>query len=930
MALIPGSRLGVYEITAAIGEGGMGQVFRARDTRLDRDVAIKILPEAFAHDADRLKRFTREARTLASLNHPNIAAIYGLEESGALTALVMELVEGEDLSQRIARGAIPLDEALPIAKQIAAALEAAHEQGIIHRDLKPANIKVRADGTVKVLDFGLAKAIERPGESGGSGRPRGTAGVNRLDSPDPLDVSASPTMTSPAMLTGAGVILGTAAYMAPEQAKGKPLDRRADMWAFGASLYEMLTAQRAFKGEDSTDTIAAVVSREPDWSALPASTPASIRRVLRRCLEKDRRQRLDSAAGARLEVDEALTAPASVDSPGLRASDTRRPRAFAWVGSLTVAAVVIVALAVPAGRYLTEAPPPEMRTDIVTPGTADPMSFALSPDGRQIVFVASGDGALRLWLRSLATTTAQPLPGTEGAASPFWSPDSRSVGFFADGMLKRLDVGGGPPQTIAEFALARGGTWNADGVILFTANLTTPIYRAPASGGAPAAVTTLDRQSSHRFPSFLPDGRHFLFYAQGTPDTAGIYVGALDEPVTRRLTAADAAGVYLPDVPGRAGAFRGGGWLLWVRGGTLVARRLDVDRLTLTGEQVPLASPVMADPTFSGAAALSASAGGLLAYRTGGSSRRQLAFFDRSGTALGTLGAPDENGLLQPSVSPDGRWVVVSRTVRANADLWLLDGSRTTRFTFDLAPEGNPVWSPDGRDIAFDSTRSGPRDLYHGSSSNAGGEDVLLQSPQAKLATDWSPDGRFVLFNSPDPKTDWDLWALPLADRTPRVILKTPFREMYGAFSPDGRWIAYMSNESGRNEIYVRPFAAAAASGAELRPRPGQAADAAGGQWQISTAGGIFPRWRHDGKELYYLAPSGAMMAAPIGVTGSTLAPGSPVTLFPTQIVGSGADAQLGRQYDVTRDGRFLINTVLDSAAAPITLIQNWSPKTKP
>ena len=457
MALTPGTRLGVYEVTAQIGEGGMGQVYRALDTKLKRQVAIKILPQSLAADHDRLARFQREAEVLASLNHPNIAAIYGLEESGGMTALIMELVEGDDLSQRIARGAIPIDEALPIAKQIAEALEAAHEQGIIHRDLKPANIKVREDGTVKVLDFGLAKAMEpAAGSSPGA--------------------SMSPTLSLHA--TTAGVILGTAAYMSPEQARGKTVDKRADIWAFGAVLYEMLTGTRAFEDEDVSMTLSKVLQREPDFDALPAAVPARVSQVLRVCLRQDSKQRVGDIRDVRLALEGAFetTVPSATTVAPLPSRGTR----VAWIVA-AAAVLASAALAIPVVRYLRETPPPETRVDIVTPATAARISFALSPDGRQIVFVASGDGASRLWLRPLASTTAQPLAGTEGADLPFWSPDSKSVGFFAGGALKRIDIGGGAPQTVAT-AAPRGGTWSADGVILFAPNITGPLFRISASG----------------------------------------------------------------------------------------------------------------------------------------------------------------------------------------------------------------------------------------------------------------------------------------------------------------------------------------------------------------------------------------------------------------------------------------------------------------
>ncbi len=528
--LSAGQRMGPYEVTASLGAGGMGEVYRARDRRLQRDVAIKILPEPFAADPERLARFEREAQVLASLNHPNIAAIYGLEEGPAeagppVRALVLEFVDGPTLADRIAQGPLPLDEALPVAKQIADALEAAHEHAVVHRDLKPANIKLRPDGTVKVLDFGLARALEPVG-----------AGVSGPD---------APTITSPALMTRAGVILGTAAYMAPEQARGKPVDRRADVWAFGCVLFEMLTGRRAFDGEDMPEILSCVLQREPEWHLLPSDVPQAIQRLLRLCLEKDVKKRRRDAGDVRIDLDQALAGAADSAAPPVAASAASRRERRAW-SLAAVSLVALAALAVPAVRYLREMPPaapPETRTEIATPATGDPTSFALSPDGRQLVFVASGDGPPRLWLRPLSGTASQPLVGTEGASLPFWSPDSRSVGFFANGQLKRLDLGGGVPQTLAT-AVPRGGTWNAAGVILFARSGAGRLVRVSASGGDAVAVTRLDRQGTHWWPAFLPDGRRFLFYATGTAETAGIHLGSLDAGETTRLTAAETAGVY--------------------------------------------------------------------------------------------------------------------------------------------------------------------------------------------------------------------------------------------------------------------------------------------------------------------------------------------------------------------------------------------------
>jgi Tol biopolymer transport system component len=888
---MPGARVGVYEITAQIGEGGMGEVYRARDTKLDRDVAIKILPEAFANDSDRLARFQREAKTLASLNHPNIAIIHGLEEAGDVHALVMELVEGDDLSQRIAHGAIPLDETLPIAKQIAEALEAAHEHGIIHRDLKPANIKVRADGTVKVLDFGLAKAMEPTGAMSAS-------------------ASMSPTITTPAM-THAGIILGTAAYMSPEQARGRPVDKRSDVWSFGAVVFEMLTGRRAFAGADITETMVSVISKEPEWALLPSSTPVSVRSLLRRCLDKDPKRRLRDIGEARVTLDGGLEA--NVPQTTATATPSAPQGRKVWIAAFAAATLLAAVLVAPALRHLRETPPaapPETRLEIMTPATDSPSSFALSPDGRQIIFAAYGDGGSRLWLRRLSTTTAQPLAGTEGATAPFWSPDGRSVGFFAASALRRLDLSGGVPQSLAPVLNNAGGTWNADGVIVF-ARTVSPLGRVPAAGGSAVSATTLGpQQLSHRAPQFLPDGRRFLFYVQGIPDTAGIYLGSLDESTVSRLTQSDSSGVYFP-----------AGWLLWVRAGTLLAQRLDVAQRRLTGEPLTLAYGVAVD-SF-GRSAVSVAATGLVAYRTGAAnSHRQLRWVDRFGTARGNVGDPDITNFNDPRVSRDGR-VALGRTVQGNSDLSVIEGSRIKRLTFDSAQDRSPVWSPDGTRIVFHSMRTGRGDLYLKLPS--GVEERVVTSDHRKTPTSWSADGRFVLYHSAVDQAntiDLDLWVVPMTgDRTPSVLLKTPFREGYGAFSPDDRWIAYQSDESGRPEIFVRRFVVPGATGARV-------ATVDADEILVSTAGGIHPVWRPDGKELYYLDPSGAMMAVPITVIGNKLEPGSPVRLFLTRVLGGGVDDAQRRQYDVAPDGRFLINTVLDEAA-PITLLQNWNPDAK-
>ena len=875
MALTPGSRLGVYHITAPIGEGGMGQVYRARDTKLNREVALKVLPDSFANDPDRLARFTREAQTLASLNHPNIAHIHGFEESGGVRALVMELVEGEDLSQRIARGAIPLDDALPIAKQIADALEAAHEQGIIHRDLKPANIKVRADGTVKVLDFGLAKAMEPSG----------------VMSPS---VSQSPTITTPAM-TQAGMILGTAAYMSPEQAKGRAADKRSDLWSFGCVLYEMLTGLRPFVGEDVADTLAAVLRGGTDWSALPTSTTTDIRRLLRLCLERDPQKRLQSAADARIRLTEgaglAPQLPEAAVAPAVRGR--------VWQAAAAAFALIAAGLGANTLRHAPAVEPPEQRTEIVTSATPDPNSFALSPDGQQVVFVASGDGSVRLWLRSLAETTARPLPGTEGAVHPFWSPDARSVGFFAEGKLKRLDIGATKSIALADVVGMRGGTWGKDGTILFAKGTVGPLLRLPSSGGNPSPVGAVAAgQSNHRFPIFLPDGRRFLYFALGTPETQGIYLGSLDSSESTRLTAAASAGIYLAS-----------GWLLRVSEGALVAQKLDVDGRKLLGDPVTVTDQLTYDGTTF-VPAVSVSAAGAMLYRAGGAAYRELRWFDPRGGALGPLGMPDDY-LINPRLSPDSTRALVFRTVGANSDIWQIDDVRTNRVTVDPASDQFPIWSPDGKRIVFRSnrTRTGVYNLFVTSVSSPGSERLLLESARDKLPNDWSRDGKYLSFQDNDPQTGWNLWALSLdGPHAPFVVLETPFDERGANFSPDGQWIAYHSSQSGRYEVYVRPFPTVN-----------------GGRWKISTGGGHEPLWARSGKELFYRSPSGGVMTVAVDARAD-FAQGSPGEVIKGGTYLSGFTS---RMYDISPDGqRFLMvkedPAPSEAASARMIVVQNW------
>jgi Tol biopolymer transport system component len=865
----------------------MGEVYRARDTTLPRDVAIKVMLPTIACDPDRLARFDREAQLLASLNHPNIAHIHGLVYADGVRAFVLEFVEGPTLADRIVRGPIPINEALPIAKQIAEALEAAHEHGIIHRDLKPANIKMRPDGIVKVLDFGLAKGLDQQDATS-------------------INATLAPTMSMHA--TQAGVILGTAAYMAPEQARGQTIDKRTDIWAFGCVLYEMLTGRPPFAGDDLAGLLASVLEREPDWTRLPANVPARARDLLRLCLHKNLKHRRRDAGDVRIDIEWLLAAPA----PETAAAGAAHTSRVAWLAA-AVAILAAVVLSIPAVRYLRETPAPagpEMRVEITPPPQSSPLEFALSPDARHIVFVASVDGRRRLWLRALNEVDARAMTGTDGAAFPFWSADSRSIGYFASSKLHRIDVGGGPPQELADAPAGRGGAWGADDTILFAPSADDrPLMRIAAKGGEPVEVTRLDppRQTGHQSPHFLPDGRHFLFLANGRPSASGIYLGSLDGGAPKRLMASDVAAAYLePNL------------VVFVQQGALMARRLDLVRGELTADSITLADAVDYNLGFK-LAAFSVSADGHVAYQTRILTGDELFWVDRT-TGKASRVAVDQldvNRLAHPDLSPDGRRVAVTLDSQSNIDIWIMDlvGGGSTRFTDDGEVDAVSVWSPDSTEIAFSSRRTGsPPNLYLKRSNGPRGSERRLPGGAFAVPQDWSSDGRFLLYTLVDPKTGADLWALDMTgnQRTARAVVNTPYEERNGQFSPDGHWLAYQTNESGRPEIVAVPF-----------PDPTETL-------RVSTSGGTQPRWHRDGKELYFVAPDGELMAAPITfknqANGSRMEVGVPVPLFRTRIMVSGAAANLKAQYAVSRDGRFLISQPAESATTPITLLLNWKP----
>jgi eukaryotic-like serine/threonine-protein kinase len=901
MPLSTGTKLGTYEVVSAIGAGGMGEVYQAHDSNLRRDVAIKVLPEAFEHDADRLSRFRREAQLLAVLNHSNIATIYGLEQSNGTSYLVMELVSGETLQERVKRdGAVPIEEALAIAKQIAEALEAAHEKGIIHRDLKPANVKVTPEGKVKVLDFGLAKAF---------------AGDTSTE-----DIGNSPTLSMAATMQG--VILGTAAYMSPEQAKGKAVDKRTDIWAFGCVLFELLTGKQTFHGEDVTDILAAVVRAEPEWQALPAATPVKVRDLLRRCLQKDKTLRLRDAGDARIEIHEALTAPSTAVATTAALATKSRREQLAWA----VAAVFLfttIGMGT-AAFYLSRVPadiaptrffisPPEKES---FDSGSDARGFSagvISPDGRRIAFTAKdASGKILIWVRPLDALSPQALQGTDDAAFPFWSPDSRSIGFFAQGQLKKIDVAGGPPQTLCNAPSGRGGTWNRDGLILFAPDVRSSLFRVASAGGEPVAVTKLPPQLTyHRFPSFLPDGHHFLYFeTSGSPETTGVYVGSLDSNESKRLLSADTTALF--SAPGE---------LLFVRKGALLRQSFDPKKLELSGDPAPVAEEVASSGgiTTGGWGAFSVSENGVLTYRNGpgATGDLQLAWFDRIGKPVETFGMPGAyHGV---DVTPDGTRIAVHRHDGKGGDIWLFESARRTmsRFTFDASQDNSaPIWSPDGSRIAYSSLRNGKWGIYQKPANGIGHEELLVESDLPQVPMSWSPGDRSIVYLVYGRNASTDQWVLPLAgDRKPVPFLQSPFREAHSQISPDGKWVAYDSNETGRLEIYVRPFPSGE------------------GKWQISTSGGDFPRWRRDSKELFFMGAisQGKMISVKVNPAGPTFEYGDPIELFDSGYVELGHVGLNYHNYAVSPDGqRFLIprpvsTGAADAASAPIAVVLNWT-----
>ncbi|HLN57338.1 MAG TPA: protein kinase, partial [Thermoanaerobaculia bacterium] len=827
MTLSNGTRLGPYEIVSPLGAGGMGKVYRARDTRLERAIAVKVLPEEFFDDRERVARFEGEARALATLNHPGIAAVHSFEAIDGRHILVMELVEGEGLDVRIARGPIPLDEGLPIARQIAEALEAAHERGIVHRDLKPANIMVAPDGRVKLLDFGLAKAFERPLDAAGREQAAATGYPMAQNSP-----TALPTATGG--LTQAGVILGTAAYMSPEQARGKALDKRTDIWAFGCVLFEMLTGTRLFEGETVSDTLAAVLTREPGWQSLPSSTPSALQNLLRRCLVRDPKRRLRDIGEARIALAEDASGAEPAESAVPPAAPVSRwLRALPWTVAVLIAAA---ALAFSAVRGRAPVPrQPVMRFDLAPPEedsalwTDSAPPLLLSPDGTRLVLVAGKAMRWQLSLRPVEQDTAAPLLGTEGALDPFFSPDGRQIGFFANGVLKRTAVSGGNPETICPAPNDRGGAWAEDGSILFTPTTDAPLFRVPAGGGAPAAVTALDikaRERSHRWPDLLPGGKAALFsiaYEVGNPlDDAAVAVTTFAGR-HRVLIKGASFPRYAPT-----------GHIVYAQRGSLFAVPFDPVRIEVTGPPVAVADRVMMSRT-KGNALSSFSKTGALVYVSGDVSASEptsLVWVDRRGAEQ--VLNPEQRVYVSLRLTRDGR-IVVAEIRYPLAGIWAYDIARGTLSRLTLAGASyNPMPSPDGKSVVYAAVRDGTAGLFRTRLDGAK-EERLTSTKEAHTPTSFSPDGRLVAFTAGGRNGRSEIWTVALeGNATPAPLLQTPYNVDAGTFSPDGRSIAYVSDESGRFEVYVRPYSGS------------------GGRVQISTGGGTEPLWSPDGQELFF------------------------------------------------------------------------------
>ena len=876
-----GETLSHYEIVEKIGEGGMGEVYRAHDTKLGREVAIKLLPAEFSQDKDRLLRFEREAKLLAALNHPCIATLYGFEESEGTPFLVMELVEGETLAERIARGALRIDEALPLFRQIAEGLESAHEKGVIHRDLKPPNIKITPDGHIKILDFGLAKAFEEPNAQ--------------------VAASHSPTLTRG---TALGAIMGTAAYMSPEQAKGKTVDKRTDIWAFGCVVYEVLTGKKVFEGETVSETIAAVIRADPDWSALPSATPSSIRELLRRCLEKDGQVRLRDIGEARIAIDEKPRVRAEIE----KTASASGLRAAPWILALGLG----IAAAVLGWRLLRDADSAAVtRFGVLVPeaqtlSAEQKIVMALSPDARHLVYVARTGLRRQLYLHSLARMETTSLPGTEFASDPFFSPDGRWVGFLSEGKLKKISIDGGAPIVLSDARASRGATWGPDGYVYFTPQYGSQILRVSANGGEPEPVTTLateEQEKSHRWPQALPDGKTLLFTVaigvnRSAYEDSNIDVLSLDTGDRRTLVEGAAMARYVSS-----------GHLVFAREGSLFAAPFDLDRLELTGDTVSVVEGVGREPE-SGVAHFGLSSDGTLAYvpEEALSDALELAWLDRSGLRTSILAPARNYGTVK--ISPDGRRVALSIEEQA----WVYDLARNTLTRASFGGGAlYPIWTPGGERITFLGTDAGDLGLRWKRPDGSEANEQLAPATTLLLPSSWSPDGRVLVFTNlmAGDFASADIGLLRLehsgdASSAGKLepYLATSASESHAAFHPlVGEWIAFASDESGRSEIYVQAF-----------PEAGE-------RHQISADGGVQPVWRRDGKELFFLSNDGLWV---VDVeTEPRFVVGAPRLLFPIGLVQVDP---FDADYDVSPDGeRFLVKTKrADAPPVQIHVVMNW------
>ncbi len=870
MTIGSGTRLGAYELTDFLGAGGMGEVFRARDTRLGRDVAIKVIGGDGTSDPDQRHRFQREARAIAAISHPHICTIHDVGSEDGVDYLVLELVQGESLASRLRRGPLSLDDALARGIEIAQALDCAHRAGIVHRDLKPGNVMLTPTGA-KVLDFGLARITR--GET---------------------DTPPGPAETNTVSLTQAGVVLGTLPYMAPEQIEGRVADARTDVFAFGATLYEMLTGKRAFEAGSTPGLIAAIVQGEtPSLSAMQPTIPLALDRIIRTCLEKAPEARFSTLNDVAINLRWARESARNMPATGASAAGT--PRFRTLFAALTLVALAAAGTAWTTGWSMASDPATaELHLEISTPRTLAPHEFALSPDGQSIVASVAGNGAGYLWVRQLNTTASREI---EGGSFPFWSPDSRSIGYFGGGDLKRVDLIDGKIQTLAAVEIGRGGSWSSDGTILF-ASPDGPIMRVSATGGEARAATRIAAgQTAHRFPQFLSDNQHFLYYAVGNADQQGLYLTSLDGVGTRIADADSAAAVLSNDR------------IIFNTQGVIAVHQLDLKRGALVGQPQTLIESAPINPYL--ALGVSVAASGAIAYRAW-VDQRQLRWFSRDGTPLEPVGEPSRDGSRRARLSADGKRLALDRVVLGNRDVYIRDlfNGATSRFTTDRSLDGFPVWSPNGSEIAFQSDRNGSFDILVKSTAGTGPEKELLRAPGNQWPLDWSRDGRWLLYA--DAANAGDLWAMPMVgqDRTPVPIARSTFAERDAALSPDGRWVAYPSNESGTNQIVVQSFP--------------QARE----KWSVSVNGGLGPVWSANGRELFFVAPDGKLMVVPVPATSEAFKYGAASALFQTRIVNTGS-AINGAEFALSADGRILVNEAVDDMPAPITVILNWKADVK-